>query len=133
MIFAYWLEDSGKLGKRVEHIHKTMLQRRDVLCSSLFILSELLVGPLKEGDSSAAGKLEQFFHSDNVSMLPYTGSSVRVFAELRAHHGVKSLDALQLAIAADAGVELFLTHDRRLHKLVMPGLPFIATLETDIF
>jgi len=25
-----------------------------------------------------------------------------------------------------SGVDLFLTHDRRLHKLTVPGLPFIA-------
>jgi predicted nucleic acid-binding protein len=46
---------------------------------------------------------------------------------------VKALDALHLSIAATSGVELFLTHDRRLHKVVVPGLPFIAGLETDLF
>ena len=56
-----------------------------------------------------------------------------VLAELRANHGVKALDALHLSIAATSGVDLFLTHDRRLHKLVVPGLPFIAGLETDLF
>jgi predicted nucleic acid-binding protein len=46
---------------------------------------------------------------------------------------VKALDAVHLSIAATSGVELFLTHDRRLHKVVVPGLPFIAGLETDLF
>jgi predicted nucleic acid-binding protein len=77
--------------------------------------------------------IQQFFDSDAISMLPYTTQAVRLFAELRANHGVKALDALHLSISAAEGVDLFLTHDRRLHKLIVPGLPFIAGLETDLF
>jgi predicted nucleic acid-binding protein len=133
MLYAYWLEGNDKLSKRVQQIHQTMVHRFDTLCSSQFVLGELLVGPLQAGDPVAETAIQQFFDSDNVTMLPYTAQAVRFFAELRAHHGVKALDALHLAIAATSGVDLFLTHDRRLHKLVAPGLPFIAGLETDLF
>ncbi len=133
MIHAYWFEDNEALSLRVQHIYTTMQQRGDLLCSSVFVLSELLVGPLKEKNLAAADAIEQFFDSDAVSMLPYARQGVRTFAELRANHGVKSLDALHLAIAANSGVDLFLTHDRRLHKLILPGLPFIASLDTDLF
>jgi predicted nucleic acid-binding protein len=133
MLYAYWLEDNDKLSQRVQQIHKIMLQRSDTLCSSLFVLGELLVGPRKANDAAAASSIEQFFDSDGVTMLAYTPQAVCVFADLRAHHGVKALDALHLSIAATSGVDLFLTHDRRLHKLAVPGLPFIAGLETDLF
>jgi predicted nucleic acid-binding protein len=133
MLYAYWLEGNSKFGPRVQHIHQTMLQRSDTLCSSLFVLGELLVGPLKAENLATASSIEKFFDSAAVSMLPYTAQSMRLFAELRANHGVKALDALHISIAATSGVDLFLTHDRRLHKLVVPGLPFIAGLETDLF
>lgn len=133
MIHAYWFEDNKALSVRVQHVYSTMLKRGDVLCSSAFVLSELLVGPIKEQNFVAADAIEQFFDSDAVTMLSYSRQSVRMFAELRAHHGIKSLDALHLAIAASAGVDLFLTYDRRLHKLTVPGLPFIASLDTDLF
>ena len=133
MLYAYWLEGNTKFANRVQHIHETMLQRADVLCTSLFVLGELLVGPAKANDNAAAAMIQQFFDSDAVTMLAYTAQSVRLFAELRVNHGVKALDALHLSIAASARVDLFLTHDRRLHKLVVPGLPFIAGLETDLF
>lgn len=133
MIHAYWFEDNDALSLRVQDIYSTMQQRGDLLCSSVFVLSELLVGPLKEHNFAAADAIEQFFDSDAVSMIPYARRSVRTFAELRANHGVKALDALHLAIAASSGVDLFLTHDRRLHKLILPGLPFIASLDTDLF
>jgi len=133
MIHAYWFEDNDALSLRVQHIYSSMQKRGDLLCGSVFVLSELLVGPLKEQNQAAADMIEQFFDSDAVTMLPYGRQSVRIFTELRANHGVKSLDALHLAIAASAGVDLFLTHDRRLHKLMVPGLPFIASLDTDLF
>jgi predicted nucleic acid-binding protein len=133
MIHAYWFEDNDALSVRVQHIYSTMQQRGDQLCSSVFVLSELLVGPLKQQNFEAANAIEQFFDSTAVTMLPYTRQCVRTFAELRATHAVKSLDAMHLAIAASANVDLFLTHDRRLHKVIMPGLPFIASLDTDLF
>jgi predicted nucleic acid-binding protein len=133
MLYAYWLEGNNKLSQRVEHIHQTMLRRSDTLCSSLFVLGELLVGPVKANDPKAEASIQQFFDSDAVAMLPFNPQAVRLFAELRANHGVKALDALHLSIAATSGVDLFLTHDRRLHKVVAPGLPFIAGLETDLF
>ena len=133
MLYAYWLEGNNKLSQRVQHIHQTMLQRSDTLCSSLFVLGELLVGPVKANDAAAASAIQSFFDSDGVTMLTYTPQAIRLFAELRAHHGVKALDALHLSIAATSGVDLFLTHDRRLHRVLVPGLPFIAGLETDLF
>ncbi|HEY7838794.1 MAG TPA: hypothetical protein VIC54_09360 [Terriglobales bacterium] len=42
-------------------------------------------------------------------------------------------DALHLAIAATAGVNLFLTNDRRLHRLKVPGIDFIAGLDTNLY
>jgi predicted nucleic acid-binding protein len=133
MIHAYWFEDNDVLSLRVQQIYSMMQKRGDLLCSSVFVLSELLVGPLKDQNLEAIEAIEQFFDSDAITMLPYARQSARAFAELRANHGVKSLDALHLAIAASSGVDLFLTHDRRLHKLILPGLPFIASLDTDLF
>jgi predicted nucleic acid-binding protein len=133
MIHAYWFEGHASYGDRVEQIREAMLQRGDTLCSSLFVLSELLVGPIKLGEQQQADQIEQYFLSKSITMLPYTQQGIATFTTLRAHHGVKSLDALHLAIATASGVDLFLTHDRRLHKLKVPGLPFIASLDTDLF
>ena len=133
MLHAYWFEDNPDFGERVHQIYEGMQQRGDSLCSSLFVLSEVLVGPVKTGDLPSADAIEQFFHSDAITLLPFTPEAVRIFSNLRANHGIKSLDALHLAITATAHVDLFLTNDKRLHKLKVPGLPFIASLETDLF
>lgn len=133
MIHAYWFEDHAKLSDRVQQIYEAMLQRGDILCSSSFVLGEVLVGPLKTQDPAAADLIQQFFESKEVTLLPFQPEAARIFAELRAYQGLKSLDALHLAVASSAGVDLFLTYDRRLNKLTVPGIKFIASLDTDLF
>jgi predicted nucleic acid-binding protein len=127
MVHAYWLESHPDFGQRVDEIYEAMLRRGDIVCSSLFALSELLVRPTKRQDARAIDMIEDYFFSDEVMLLSYPEKAVR------ANHGVKPLDALHLAIAAHAGVDLFLTNDHRLQKLVVAGLPFIASLDTDLF
>jgi hypothetical protein len=46
--------------------------------------------------------------------------------------GISSGDAMHLACAAEARVDLFLTHDKTLAKKIVPGIQFIATLDTNI-
>lgn len=38
-------------------------------------------------------------------------------------------DAIQLACAATAGVDLFMTNDDRLSRRLVPGVKFITSLE----
>ena len=133
MVHAYWFEDHKKLSQRVQYIHSSMEKRGDVLCSTLFVLGELLVGPLRTGDVTAAGLIEQYFRSPAVTMLSFTPRAARLFAELRAHQGLKSVDALHLATSAAAGVDIFLTNDHRLQKIVVPGISFIAAIDAPLF
>lgn len=133
MLYAYLLEGNPQFGPRVRQIRATMKARGDMLCGSLFVVCELLVKPLKSGDVKAGDVIERFFHSKELNLVGFAGGAERIFGELRANHGVKGMDALHLAIAAKNGVDLFLTNDVALQRLVMPGLPFIASLDTALF
>lgn len=132
MLYAYWLEDNPDFGARVHEIHQRMEAQKDVLCSSAYVLGEVLVGPLKKGQISAADEIERYFREE-LTMLPFPAEAARRFAALRSREGIKSVDALHLATAAAAGVDLFLTNDARLKALHVPGIKFIATLATDLF
>jgi predicted nucleic acid-binding protein len=46
---------------------------------------------------------------------------------------VSPADAIHLACAAARGVDLFLTHDDALRKLIVPGIPFIAGIDGKLF
>ena len=101
--------------------------------SSVAALNELLVGPFRTSDMAAADAIEQHFHSPDITLLTYPSRAVRIFVELRAQQRVKALDALHLATAGATGVDLFLTNDHRLQKLVVPGISFIAALDSNFF
>ena len=54
-------------------------------------------------------------------------------ARIRAENRVSPPDAIHLASAAQAGVELFLTNDHRVRGLVIPGIDFIAGMDVNLF
>lgn len=51
----------------------------------------------------------------------------------RAGHRVSPADAIHLACAASAGIDLFLTNDHRLLPLIIPGIHFIANMDVNLF
>lgn len=132
MLYAYWMEGHPSYGPRIAAIHDAMSRRQDRLCASTLVCAEMLVGPTILGDAAGSQAIQSFFESSEVEILPFPLQASPMFAQLRAS-GLKPPDAMHLAIAAHASVDLFITNDRRLHKIAVPGLPFIATLETDLF
>jgi len=62
-----------------------------------------------------------------------TNQTAEHYADIRAGNRVSPADAIHLASAAEADVNLFLTHDHRLRGLVIPGIHFIAGMDTDLF
>jgi hypothetical protein len=59
--------------------------------------------------------------------------TAEIYAKIRAENRVSPADAIHLACAAEAGVNLFLTNDRRLTGLIVPGIDFIAGMGVDLF
>ena len=58
--------------------------------------------------------------------LPFDAGAVLPFSRLRAISKVRVADAIHLATAASAGTDLFLTGDKQLLRLNVPGVQFIA-------
>jgi predicted nucleic acid-binding protein len=54
------------------------------------------------------------------------------FAALRAFHRTQSADSIHLALAASARADLFITNDKDLPKLTLPGIGKIVGLHTDL-
>lgn len=133
MLFIYWIESHPAYAPRVDFIFQSMQDRGDALCASYLSLGEVLVGPLKGNRADIGMKVEQFFDSGLVQMLPFDRGAAAKFASLRATAKVTPADAMHLACAAAAGVDLFLTHDGRLPKLRVQGIQFIAGLDVNVF
>jgi uncharacterized protein len=132
MLFIYWLEDHPRYGARVEQIFERMKERHDQLCTSTFAVGETLVGFHKRGAIETAARVGKFFRQESVEVIPYTLETADLYADIRARVGVSSADAIHLACAASAGTDLFLTNDSDLVGRVIPGIQFIAGLDSNI-
>jgi uncharacterized protein len=132
MLFIYWLEDHPRYGARVQRIFEHMQDRQDQLCTSSFAVGETLVGFHKRGATETAARVRNFFRQSSVEVIPYNLDTSDLYAEIRARIGVSSADAIHLACAASAGTDLFLTNDQSLIGKVVPGIQFIAGLDTNI-
>ena len=132
MLFIYWLENNPRYAARVQQIRDNMKKREDRLCTSAFTVGETLVGFHKRHDLKAASQVRGFFLEGPIEIIPYTVELADSYAEIRARLKVSSADAIHLACAAKAGTDLFLTNDHDLIGQVIPGIQFIAGLDTNI-
>lgn len=132
MLFVYWIEDDPRYAKLIRLLLLKMEKRRDQLCTSTFAVGEALVGPRKSGSEEAATRMLDVFRSPFVEVVPFGLEAAQHYASIRASQSISPPDAIHLACAAQAGVDLFLTNDRGLVGKVIPGIQFIAGLDSNI-
>jgi predicted nucleic acid-binding protein len=127
-VFVYLFEDYEPFSTMVDAVWRRMVQRGDKLVTSAMTLGELLVKPSKMGQASL---VEQYDHAvrTRAQVVSFDTQIAWRYASLRATHKLRNADAIQLACAAHFGVDLFITNDKNLHRLNVPGIGFIAPLE----
>ena len=128
-LFIYWLEDRGPHGRRVSELVERIVGRRDELVTSTLTVAEVLVKPLATGDHALAHRYEKFFDTPGVSLVPFDRRCANAYATLRQDRSLKPPDVIQLACAANARCDLFITNDDRLSRKIVPGIQFITSLE----
>lgn len=132
MLFVYWIEDHPRYAKLVRQLLLKMEKRQDQLCTSTFAVGEALVGPSKAGNGEAATKMLNVFRSPFVEVIPFGLEAAEHYASIRANQPLSPPDAIHLACAAQARIDLFLTNDNDLIGKVIPGIQFIAGLDSNI-
>ena len=128
-LFVYLLEDKGELAERVVSLRKRMIERNDELLTSTLTLCEILVKPLEAGDEPLARRYEQAITAA-ATVIPFDPPAAYAFATVRRDRTIRPPDAIQLACASVAGIDMFITNDRRLNRKVVPGVHFIQSLAT---
>ena len=128
-LFVYLLEDKGELAERVVSLRKRMIERNDELLTSTLTLGEILVKPLEAGDETLARRYEQAITAA-ATVIPFDPPAAYAFATVRRDRTIRPPDAIQLACASVAGIDMFITNDRRLNRKVVPGVHFIQSLAT---
>jgi len=133
MLFIYWLEDHPVHASRMNRIHERMQERGDRLCTSVLTVGEVLTGLYKRDAVNIAAQVRDAFRSPQIELIAFTPDTADRYARIRAGHRVSPADAIHLASAANAGIDLFLTNDHRLQPLTIPGIDFIAGMDVNLF
>lgn len=127
-VLIYMFEGLEPERTRMIEIRRRMLERGDQIVTSTMTLGELLVKPTKLGQASLIEQYDSAVRSTSL-VISFDAQVAWRFASLRATHNIRGADAIQLACAAHAGVDLFLTNDQRLHSLNVPGIGFITPID----
>jgi len=133
MLFIYWLEDNPQYAKRVGAIRSRMEERGDQLITGAFTFGEILAGAYRKGATQVAAESRRLLQEVVSEVVPFTIETADHYARIRGKLGVPPADAIHLASAAHATTDLFLTNDKRLVGKIVPGIQFIASLETQLF
>ncbi len=127
-LFIYLFEDYGGFSKAAANLRAKMLARGDQLLTSTLTLGEILVKPAEHADTELARKYEEAITATSI-LLSFDTKAARIYASLRCDRSLRAPDAIQLACAASAGVDLFITNDARLQGKHIAGIQFIASMD----
>ena len=129
MIFIYLLEGHPDLGPLVKSLHAAMQNRKSRLFTSAFTVGEILAGLEKLRAADLLTIAQEFFSSSEVEVLPFDLAMAEIYGSVRAQTAISAQDAIHIATAAHTGVDLFITNDKKLQKLSIPGIRFVAGLD----
>ena len=126
--YIYLFDGSSPFHAATRNLRTRMIERQDELLTSTMTLAEVQTGPRRAGNRALAQRFREAIRESS-RILSFDEAAADKYAELRENSAIKPPDAIQLACAATAGVELFITNDVGLHKLTIPGIHFICSME----
>lgn len=106
-----------------------MSARNDEIYTSALTLGELLVKPAGEENEQLVQLYESRLGPPAITIIPFDRACAANFARIRQDRSIKASDAMQLACAAQARCDLFLTNDDRLSRKIIQGIQFIASVD----
>ncbi len=128
-LFIYLVEGRGQHVTQVANLLDRMFERGDELLTSAMTLGELLVGPMAAGNVPLARYYERMLQT-YATVLPFDLRAAPRFAEIRRDRSIQAPDAIQLACAALAGADVFVTNDGRLARKNIRGIRSIQSLRS---
>ncbi len=132
MLLIYLLEGNPTYRQRAAELLARARRRGDSLYTSHLALGEILAGVERFDQPIKAAAVRETLNEMGFRFLPFDAGAVRPFSLLRGREKLKIADAIHLACAASAGIDLFLTGDKELVKLDVPGIQFIADFNTPV-
>lgn len=132
-VFIYFIEANPTYLPLIKPIFLEVDQGDLRAATSALTLLEVLVVPYRDGNLALAERYEQLLsRGKGLQMVPLDDAQLRAAAQLRAVHGVRTPDAIQLAAALSARCTAFVTNDRSIRALPELRVLQIEDYEEDI-
>jgi predicted nucleic acid-binding protein len=128
MLFIYLFEGNVGFAKPTTELRKRMVARGDHLLTSTMTLAEVQVGPRRAKEFGLADRYRNVIRQ-TCEVISFNEAAADLYAKLRENPAIRPADAIQLSCAGAAGVELFITNDKALQRLTVPGIHFITSLD----
>lgn len=114
-VFIYFMEENAEFLPTVLPIFEAIAAGQVAAVTSALTLLEVMVLPLRNGDTATAQQYEKLLlHSRGLTLADIDHAVLRRAAELRATAKVRTPDAIQLATAICTSSRYFVTNDRAL-------------------
>jgi uncharacterized protein len=128
-LFIYLFEHNLEWSGRVQEFRRRILERGDELLTSYLTVGEALTKPREARDAVLEKSYLNMFINGPVELVAFELEAAKLYADIRSRERIRPADAIQLACAAAARVDLFATNDQRLSGMVVPGITFITGIE----
>ena len=128
-LFIYLFERNPEWSARVIEFRQRMVARKDELLTSYLTIGEALTKPRELGNSVLEKSYLNFFVNGPIELIAFEMEAAKCYAEIRSHERIRPADAIQLACAAAARADLFVTNDTRLSGIAVRGITFITGID----
>jgi predicted nucleic acid-binding protein len=130
--FIYFTEKRPGYVDKVRAIFQFWIEHELTLITSTIALTECLVKPLRDGDTTLVAAYSDLFETtDGLHLVSVNAAVARRAADLRARYNLKTPDALHVATALEAGCDAFLTNDADLKRVSELRVLVLEDLELD--
>ena len=126
-LFVYLFEQNPAYYNDVVNLLAQMNRRNDEIVTSWMTLAEVQIKPRMLGDVALCEQYRTTLRH-MVTIVPFDEQAADAYVTVRATTSVKGPDAIQLACAASAGVDVFITNDFRLQRLTVQGIQTFVPL-----
>ncbi len=118
MVFIYQLEDHLRYAPITQVIFDQWQMGKPRGVTSVITVTEVLVTPLRDGNRQAAEEYRRLLSSyPHLSIVEIDQAVARRAADLRAKHGIRTPDALQIAAALIHGATGFISNDKAVKRV----------------
>jgi predicted nucleic acid-binding protein len=114
----YFIEGNSEYQQGLKQIFEANDKGDFTFITSSITLLEVLVRPLREGQTELADQYKRILTTANgIQIFDITNALAVKAAELRAKYNLRTPDALQIATAIENDAAYFLTNDTRLRSV----------------